>query len=143
MTTPARPTFESVRDGRGKGEDDLSHLLKQFKSLKSRLKDRAGRERERAIARERDLSKKPWLDQIPAANLDADKPLNSGNPLLNLTGPFQLQANLKVKRRWDEGGALGWLNWLSLQLLISGGMIMFSKTVQMVREDQKKHKICK
>ncbi|XP_010147368.1 PREDICTED: spliceosome-associated protein CWC15 homolog, partial [Eurypyga helias] len=26
----------------------------------------------------------------------------SGNPLLNLTGPAQPQANFKVKRRWDD-----------------------------------------
>lgn len=26
----------------------------------------------------------------------------SGNPLLNLTGPSQPQANFKVKRRWDD-----------------------------------------
>ncbi|EMP36149.1 Ferritin heavy chain [Chelonia mydas] len=66
------------------------------------------------------VSKKPRLDQIPAANLDADDPLTdeqeqkaeeerirmenilSGNPLLNLTGPVQPQANFKVKRRWDD-----------------------------------------
>uniref|UniRef100_A0A2K6V5C9 Spliceosome-associated protein CWC15 homolog n=1 Tax=Saimiri boliviensis boliviensis TaxID=39432 RepID=A0A2K6V5C9_SAIBB len=115
-------------------------------------------ERERAAARERkknrdhptqehttssSVSKKPQLDQIPAANLDADDPLTdeededfeeesddddtaaeeqsrkeqeqkaeeeripmenvlSGNPLLNLTGPSQPWANLKVKRRWDD-----------------------------------------
>lgn len=96
------------------------------------------------------VSKKPRLDQIPAANLDADDPLTdeededfeeerddddtaallaelekikkerteeqarkeqeqkaeeerilSGNPLLNLTGPSQPQANFEVKRsRW-------------------------------------------
>uniref|UniRef100_F7BCN7 Spliceosome-associated protein CWC15 homolog n=1 Tax=Equus caballus TaxID=9796 RepID=F7BCN7_HORSE len=125
-------------------------------------------ERERAAAREKNrdrpnrehttsssVSKKPRLDQIPAANLDADDPLTdeedededfeeesddddtaallaelekikkeraeeqarkeqeqkaeeerirmenilSGNPLLNLTGPSQPQANFKVKRR--------------------------------------------
>ncbi|KAM7335883.1 hypothetical protein ACRRTK_004376 [Alexandromys fortis] len=125
--------------------------------------------RERAAAREKtrdhptrehttssSVSKKPRLDQIPAANLDADDPLTdeddedfeeesddddtaallaelekikkeraeeqarkeqeqkaeeerirmenilSGNPLLNLTGPSQPQANFKVKRRWDD-----------------------------------------
>ena len=26
----------------------------------------------------------------------------SGNPLLNLTGPSQPQANFKAKRRWDD-----------------------------------------
>uniref|UniRef100_A0A7N4V1T7 Spliceosome-associated protein CWC15 homolog n=1 Tax=Sarcophilus harrisii TaxID=9305 RepID=A0A7N4V1T7_SARHA len=128
-------------------------------------------ERERVAAREKNrdrptrehttsssVSKKPRLDQIPAANLDADDPLTdeddededfeeesddddtaallaelekikkeraeeqarkeqeqkaeeerirmenilSGNPLLNLTGPSQPQANFKVKRRWDD-----------------------------------------
>uniref|UniRef100_A0A8I3Q794 Spliceosome-associated protein CWC15 homolog n=2 Tax=Canis lupus familiaris TaxID=9615 RepID=A0A8I3Q794_CANLF len=104
------------------------------------------------------VSKKPRLDRIPTANLDADDPLTdeedegedfeeesddddtsallaelekikkeraeeqarkeqeqkaeeerirmenilSGNPLLNLTGPSQPQANFKVKRRWDD-----------------------------------------
>ncbi|XP_057347127.1 spliceosome-associated protein CWC15 homolog isoform X2 [Manis pentadactyla] len=128
-------------------------------------------ERERAAAREKNrdrptrehttsssVSKKPRLDQIPAANLDADDPLTdeedededfeeesddddtaallaelekikkeraeeqarkeqeqkaeeerirmenilSGNPLLNLTGPSQPQANFKVKRRFSK-----------------------------------------
>ncbi|XP_068251594.1 spliceosome-associated protein CWC15 homolog [Nyctibius grandis] len=127
-------------------------------------------ERERVAAREKNrdrpnrehttsssVSKKPRLDQIPAANLDADDPLTdeddededledsddddtaallaelekikkeraeeqarkeqeqkaeeerirmenilSGNPLLNLTGAAQPQANFKVKRRWDD-----------------------------------------
>ncbi|XP_060242149.1 spliceosome-associated protein CWC15 homolog [Meriones unguiculatus] len=124
-------------------------------------------ERERAAARGKNwdhptrehatsssVSKKPCLDQIPAANLNANDPLMdeedehfeeesddndaaallaelekikkeraeeqarkeqeqkaeeerirmenilSGNPLLNLTGPSQPQANFKVKRRW-------------------------------------------
>ncbi|TKC38433.1 hypothetical protein EI555_002535 [Monodon monoceros] len=102
------------------------------------------------------VSKKPWLVQIPAANLDAHDPLAGeededfeeesddddtaallaelekikkegaeeqarkegeqkaeegrirmenilrGNPLLDLTGPSQPQANFKVKRRWDD-----------------------------------------
>ncbi|TEA24684.1 hypothetical protein DBR06_SOUSAS6310062 [Sousa chinensis] len=115
-------------------------------------------ERERAAAREKNrdrptrehttsssVSKKPRLDQIPAANLNAGDPLTdeededfeegglpwwrseraeeqsrkeqeqkaeeericmenilSRNPLLNLTGPSQPQANFKVKRRWDD-----------------------------------------
>lgn len=32
MTTAARPTFEPVRGGRGKGEGDLSALSKQYSS---------------------------------------------------------------------------------------------------------------
>ncbi|XP_037355736.1 spliceosome-associated protein CWC15 homolog [Talpa occidentalis] len=122
-------------------------------------------ERARAAAREKNrgrparehttsssASGRPRVDQIPAANLDADDPLTGeddedesdddtaallaelekikkeraeeqarkeqeqkaeeerirtentlgGNPLLNLTGPAQPQANVKVKRRWDD-----------------------------------------
>uniref|UniRef100_A0A2K6UUG4 Spliceosome-associated protein CWC15 homolog n=1 Tax=Saimiri boliviensis boliviensis TaxID=39432 RepID=A0A2K6UUG4_SAIBB len=162
MTSTAKPTFEPVRGGRGKGEGDLSQLSKQYSSrdlpshtkIKFRrpLKRRELEERERAAAREKNrnrptreqtnsssVSKKPRLDQIPAATLDADDPLTdeegedfeeesddddtaaleqtrkeqeqkrictenirSGDPLLNLTGPSQPQANFKAKRRWDD-----------------------------------------
>ncbi|KAM7338991.1 hypothetical protein ACRRTK_002475 [Alexandromys fortis] len=137
--------------------------------LHFRCRERIGGERERAAAREKNrdrptrehttsssVSKKPHLDQIPAANLDADDPLTdednedfeeesdgddtvallaelekikkeraekqarkeqeqkaeeerirmenilSGNPLLNLTGPSQPQANFKVKKKWVD-----------------------------------------
>ena len=32
MTTAARPTFEPARGGKGKGENDLSALSKQYSS---------------------------------------------------------------------------------------------------------------
>ncbi|XP_070537744.1 spliceosome-associated protein CWC15 homolog [Ptychodera flava] len=106
MTTAARPTFEPARGGRGKGEGDLSALSKQYSSrdlpshtkLKYRqtgqntqddLRDRDFRkdleERERAAAREKrgersgresSSTKRPRVEQIPAANLDADDPID-------------------------------------------------------------------
>uniref|UniRef100_A0A8V5FV64 Uncharacterized protein n=1 Tax=Melopsittacus undulatus TaxID=13146 RepID=A0A8V5FV64_MELUD len=178
MTTAARPTFEPARGGRGKGEGDLSQLSKQYSSrdlpshtkikyrqatqdapeeVRNRDFRRELEEREQHTTSSSSVSKKPRLDQIPAANLDADDPLTdeddedeeledsddddtaallaelekikkeraeeqarkeqeqkaeeerirmenilSGNPLLNLTGPAQPQANFKVKRRWDD-----------------------------------------
>ncbi|XP_052784748.1 spliceosome-associated protein CWC15 homolog [Mya arenaria] len=104
MTTAARPTFEPARGGKGKGEGgDLSALSKQYSSRDlpghTRMKYRQegqgttdevrGRDfrreledRERANREKRDRnrdsgsSKRPRLEQIPAANLDADDPLD-------------------------------------------------------------------
>ncbi|OXB58962.1 hypothetical protein ASZ78_004366, partial [Callipepla squamata] len=72
-------------------------------------------ERERVAAREKNRDRPtrvvPYL--IPAI-LDEEQEqkaeeerirmenILSGNPLLNLTGPAQPQANFKVKRRWDD-----------------------------------------
>ncbi|XP_071949411.1 spliceosome-associated protein CWC15 homolog [Antedon mediterranea] len=104
MTTAARPTFDTARGGRNKGEGDLSALSKQYSSrdlpahtklkyrqqgqdthdeVRNRDFRRELEERERASVREkrgdknRDQSsstKRPRLEQIPAANLDADDP---------------------------------------------------------------------
>ncbi|KAK3095650.1 hypothetical protein FSP39_017160 [Pinctada imbricata] len=103
MTTAARPTFEPARGGRGKNEGDLSALSKQYSSrdlpshtkLKYRqdgqgtsdelrgrdfrrdLEDRERTSREkRDRNRESGSSKRPRLEQIPAANLDADDPVD-------------------------------------------------------------------
>lgn len=103
MTTAARPTFEPARGGKGKGEGgDLSAMSKQYSSrdlpAHTRLKYRQegqgtsdelrGRDfrrdledRERVVREKRDRnrdsgSKRPRLEQIPAANLDADDPLD-------------------------------------------------------------------
>lgn len=103
MTTAARPTFEPARGGKGKGEGgDLSALSKQYSSrdlpghtklkyrqegqgtsdeLRGRDFRRDLEERERNVREKRDRnrdsgSKRPRLEQIPAANLDADDPLD-------------------------------------------------------------------
>ncbi|XP_013392698.1 spliceosome-associated protein CWC15 homolog [Lingula anatina] len=105
MTTAARPTFEPARGGTGKGERDLGALSKQYSSrdlpshtklkyrqdgqntaddLRSRdfrshleERERAAREkRDRDRGRDSSSSKRPRLDQIPAANLDADDPID-------------------------------------------------------------------
>ncbi|XP_014670004.1 PREDICTED: spliceosome-associated protein CWC15 homolog [Priapulus caudatus] len=105
MTTAARPTFEPARGGRGKNEGDLSALSKQYSSrdlpgqtrlkyreegqgtqdeLRSRdfrreLEEREHSSREKRGSRDpkdKDSSKRPRLDQIPAANLDADDPID-------------------------------------------------------------------
>lgn len=109
MTTAARPTWDTARGGRGKGEGDLSALSKQYSSrdlpahtkLKYRQEGQGtteevrGRDfrreledRERSAREKRDKhrdssssgssssSKRPRLEQIPAANLDADDPLD-------------------------------------------------------------------
>lgn len=107
MTTAARPTWDTARGGRGKGEGDLSTLSKQYSSrdlpshtkLKYRqegqgtaeevrgrdfrreLEDRERTAREkkdkhRDAAGSTSSSKRPRLEQIPAANLDADDPLD-------------------------------------------------------------------
>lgn len=106
MTTAARPTFEPARGGQGRGEKDLSAISKQYSSrdlpghtklkfrehgqgtteeLRSRdfRKELDEREREkdkgtRRAAETRDTSthKRLKIDQVPAASLDADDPLN-------------------------------------------------------------------
>ncbi|KAL1458295.1 hypothetical protein WDU94_008456 [Cyamophila willieti] len=105
MTTAARPTFEPARGGSGRGEKDLSAISKQYSSrdlpghtklkyrehgqgtndeLRSRdfRKDLEEREKEKdKTARIRApeahaTSKRPRLDQLPAASLDADDPLD-------------------------------------------------------------------
>lgn len=106
MTTAARPTFEPARGGRGKGEGDLSALSKQYSSrdlpahtrlkyresgqatqeevrgrdLRRDLEDRERAAKEKRSGREaKDVVKRPRLDQIPAANLDADDPIDAGD----------------------------------------------------------------
>ncbi|XP_014259598.1 protein CWC15 homolog B isoform X2 [Cimex lectularius] len=101
MTTAARPTFEPARGGQGRGEKDLSAISKQYSSrdlpghtkLKFRehgqgtneeLRNRdfrrelEEREREKTATRPRltEPHKRPKLDQVPAASLDADDPLD-------------------------------------------------------------------
>jgi len=102
MTTAARPTWDTAKGGRGKGEGDLSALSKQYSSrdlpshTKSKfrqegqgtIEEHRGRdfrreleERERSTKEKRDRgrdsgSKRPRLEQIPAANLDADDPID-------------------------------------------------------------------
>jgi len=103
MTTAARPTWDTARGGRGKNEGDLSALSKQYSSrdlpahTKSKyrqegqgtVEEHRGRdfrreleERERSSKDKRDrgrdsgATKRPRLEQIPAANLDADDPID-------------------------------------------------------------------
>lgn len=107
MTTAARPTWETAKGGRGKGEGDLSALSKQYSSrdlpshtkskyrqegqntqdeLRGRdfrrdLEERERSAREKRGDRNRDLgssssNKRPRIEQIPAANLDADDPVD-------------------------------------------------------------------
>ncbi|GLV38626.1 glass bottom boat [Carabus blaptoides fortunei] len=104
MTTAARPTFEPARGGQGRGEKDLSAISRQYSSrdlpghtkLKFRehgqgtidenrsrdfrkeleereVKGRSGRQAEHSSS---SSSKRLKLDQVPAASLDADDPLD-------------------------------------------------------------------
>lgn len=104
MTTAARPTFEPARGGQGRGEKDLSAISRQYSSrdlpghtkLKFRehgqgtidenrsrdfrkeledreVKGRSGRQTEHSSS---SSSKRLKLDQVPAASLDADDPLD-------------------------------------------------------------------
>ncbi|KAK9510187.1 hypothetical protein O3M35_005026 [Rhynocoris fuscipes] len=102
MTTAARPTFEPARGGQGRGEKDLSAISKQYSSrdlpghtklkfrehgqgtaeeLRARdfrreLEDREREKRQRSSEQHSNVSKRPKLDQLPAASLDADDPLD-------------------------------------------------------------------
>ncbi|GFS11110.1 protein CWC15 homolog [Elysia marginata] len=107
MTTAARPTWDTAKGGRGKGEGDLSALSKQYSSrdlpshtkskyrqegqntqdeLRGRdfrrdLEERERSAREKRGDRNRDSgssssNKRPRIEQIPAANLDADDPVD-------------------------------------------------------------------
>ncbi|PNF42853.1 CWC15-like protein [Cryptotermes secundus] len=107
MTTAARPTFEPARGGQGRGEKDLSAISRQYSSrdlpshnklkyrehgqgtseeLRSRdfRKELEDREKGKSGAREMRIPetvthKRPKLDQVPAASLDADDPLDEEN----------------------------------------------------------------
>jgi protein CWC15 len=101
MTTAARPTWDTAKGGRGKGEGDLSTLSKQYSSrdlpshtkskyrqegqgtqeeIRSRDLRRELEERERSSRDKRDRgrdsgsNKRQRIEQIPASNLDADDP---------------------------------------------------------------------
>lgn len=105
MTTAARPTFEPARGGQGRGEKDLSAISKQYSSrdlpghtklkfrehgqgtseeLRSRDFRRELEEREHEKDKEKSTrrftesreGKRQKLDQLPAASLDADDPLD-------------------------------------------------------------------
>lgn len=99
MTTAARPTFEPARGGQGRGEKDLSAISKQYSSrdlpghlklkyrehgqgtteetrnrdFRKELEEREGKSRP---GRHVEQSKRLKLDQVPAASLDADDPLD-------------------------------------------------------------------
>ncbi|CAH1102601.1 unnamed protein product [Psylliodes chrysocephalus] len=100
MTTAARPTFEPARGGQGRNEKDLSAISRQYSSrdlpghtkLKYRehgqgtidetrsrdfRKELEDRERDkRPGARATEQNKRLKIDQVPAASLDADDPLD-------------------------------------------------------------------
>jgi protein CWC15 len=101
MTTAARPTFEPARGGQGRNEKDLSAISRQYSSrdlpghtkLKYRehgqgtVEEVRSRDfRKELEERERDSKgsrgprtsdhKRLKLDQVPAASLDADDPLD-------------------------------------------------------------------
>uniref|UniRef100_A0A8C9PPL1 Spliceosome-associated protein CWC15 homolog n=1 Tax=Spermophilus dauricus TaxID=99837 RepID=A0A8C9PPL1_SPEDA len=68
-------------------DDDTAALLAELEKIKKeRAEEQARKEQEQKAEEER----------IRMENI------LSGNPLLNLTGPSQPQANFKVKRRWDD-----------------------------------------
>lgn len=99
MTTAARPTFEPAKGGQGRGEKDLSAISRQYSSrdlpghlklkyrehgqgttdeirtrdFRKELEDREGKGRP---GRQVEHSKRLKLDQVPAASLDADDPLD-------------------------------------------------------------------
>ncbi|RMX42064.1 hypothetical protein pdam_00001253 [Pocillopora damicornis] len=108
MTTAARPTWDTAKGGRGKGEGDLSALSKQYSSrdLPSHTKlkhsddeddtaellaelQRIKKERAQEEAK-KEREKKEEEEKIRMENI------MTGNPLLNT------QNNFKVKRRWDD-----------------------------------------
>ncbi|KAK5646800.1 hypothetical protein RI129_005264 [Pyrocoelia pectoralis] len=100
MTTAARPTFDPARGGQGRGEKDLSAMSRQYSSRdlpghtklkyrehgqgtidENRARDFRKELEERETKRSRPLgqadhNKRLKLDQLPAASLDADDPLD-------------------------------------------------------------------
>ncbi|GBP90488.1 Protein CWC15 homolog A [Eumeta japonica] len=102
MTTAARPTFDPARGGQGRGEKDLSAISRQYSSrdlpghtklkyreqgqgttdelrvrdFRKELDDREKDSKAPAARRQTEpVAKRPKLDQVPAASLDADDPL--------------------------------------------------------------------
>lgn len=97
MTTAARPTFEPARGGQGRNEKDLSAISRQYSSrdlpghtklkyrehgqgtideMRSRDFRKELEDRELKTSRSSDQPKRFKLDQVPAASLDADDPLD-------------------------------------------------------------------
>ncbi|KPP57675.1 protein CWC15-like [Scleropages formosus] len=114
-----QPTQDAPEEVRGR---DFRRELEERERAAVREKTRERGPREHTTSSS-SSSKRPRLDQIPAANLDADDPLTdereqkaeeerirmenilSGNPLLNLGGQQQIgqvQTSFSVKRRWDD-----------------------------------------
>ncbi|EHB11414.1 CWC15-like protein [Heterocephalus glaber] len=82
LTDEEDEDFEEESD-----DDDTAALLAELEKIKKeRAEEQARKEQEQKAEEER----------IRMENI------LSGNPLLNLTGPSQPQANFKVKRRWDD-----------------------------------------
>ncbi|CAB3231147.1 unnamed protein product [Arctia plantaginis] len=103
MTTAARPTFDPARGGQGRGEKDLSAISRQYSSrdlpghtklkyreqgqgtteeLRSRdfrkeldEREKEGSKTSNARRQAEPTAKRPKIDQVPAASLDADDPL--------------------------------------------------------------------
>ncbi|KAF4517804.1 hypothetical protein B566_EDAN003009 [Ephemera danica] len=83
MTTAARPTFEPARGGQGRGEKDLSAMSKQYSSRDlpshTKLKYSAAPVAPLALPSSSSVagsSKRPRMDQVSTANLDADDPID-------------------------------------------------------------------
>jgi len=104
MTTAARPTFDPARGGSGRGEKDLSAISRQYSSrdlpghtklkfreqgqgttdelrtrdFRKELEERESLKDGKPITTGRkveSLIKRPKIDQVPAASLDADDPI--------------------------------------------------------------------
>lgn len=103
MTTAARPTFEPAKGGQGRGEKDLSAISRQYSSrdlpghlklkyrehgqgtvdeirnrdFRKELEERENKTSSRPRGQvEYSSNKRLKLDQVPAASLDADDPLD-------------------------------------------------------------------
>ncbi|TKC41586.1 hypothetical protein EI555_020094, partial [Monodon monoceros] len=81
-----RPTREHTTSSSSDDDDTAALLAELEKIKKERAEEQSRKEQEQKAEEER----------ICMENI------LSRNPLLNLTGPSQPQANFKVKRRWDD-----------------------------------------
>ncbi|CAD7688434.1 unnamed protein product [Nyctereutes procyonoides] len=109
MITAARPTFEPARGGRGKGEGDLSQLSKKYSKGHNHDFRKELEEREKHTTSS-PVSKKPLLDQIPAANLDDEdfEEESDDNDTAALLEQEQKAEEERIRMEGSLGGAAVW-----------------------------------
>ncbi|XP_044750357.1 protein CWC15 homolog [Coccinella septempunctata] len=168
MTSAARPTFEPARGGQGRNEKDLSAISRQYSSrdlpghtklkyrehgqgtadetrsrdFRKELEEREGKTGNRSRF---DQNKRLKLDQVPAASLDADDPLEENSEsedsdddtetLLNELNRIKKErameiAKKEIERRQEEER-------IRMENILSGNPLLTHYSAGSAKTDQK------